>query len=177
MNPCFSSFILIKKNLCQENHDRNHNHWNTVSTEKDILHIQVLLQCIHRINWERYIPYTGPAAMYPPYQLRKIYSIYRCCAMYPPYQLRKIYSIYRCCCNVSTCKDILHIQVLLQCIHRINWERYTPYTGAAAMYTHVNGNILQWENWNYLPCRKVSFSTCSQCKCICVGDTSGKGTA
>ena len=134
MNPCFSSFI-VKKNLYQENHDRNHNHWNTVSTEKDILHIQVgipyqlrkiysIYRLEYRINWERYTPYTGWNTVSTekdilhihviiPYQLRKIYSIYRL-----EYRINwERYTPYTGWNTVSTEKDILHIQVLLQCIH------------------------------------------------------------
>jgi hypothetical protein len=49
--------------------------WNVVSSERYILHIQVLLECC--IIWEIYTLYTGAAGML--YHLRYIYSIYRCC--------------------------------------------------------------------------------------------------
>jgi hypothetical protein len=35
---------LLAATLCQENHDRNHNLWNIVSTERYIFHMQVLLE-------------------------------------------------------------------------------------------------------------------------------------
>jgi hypothetical protein len=44
-------------------------------------------------------------------------------------QLRDIYSICKCCWNVATYKCLEY---------RINWERYTPYAGAAGMLLHIN---------------------------------------
>ena len=135
MNPCFSSFILIKKTSVKKimigttttgipyqlrkiySIYRCCCNVSTVSTEKDILHIQVLQQCIHRINWERYTPYTGAVQCIHRINWERYTPYTGAAAMYPHV---KIYSIYRCCCNVytvSTEKDILHIQVLLQCIH------------------------------------------------------------
>jgi hypothetical protein len=36
---------LLAATLYQGNHDRNHNLWNIISTERYILHMQVLLEC------------------------------------------------------------------------------------------------------------------------------------
>jgi hypothetical protein len=44
-------------------------------------------------------------------------------------QLWDIYSICKCCWNVATYKCLEY---------RINWERYTPYAGAAGMLLHIN---------------------------------------
>ena len=152
--------------------ERNHKLCNIISSERYILHIQVLLECC--INREIYTLYTGGAGML--YQQRDIYSIYRwcwnvvsteryilyiqvlleCCinreiyTLYTGtagmlYQQRDIYSIYKCCWNVvSTERYILYIQVLLECC--INREIYTLYTGAAGMY-YIYMESLQWNNY------------------------------
>jgi hypothetical protein len=62
--------------------------------ERCIHHMQVLLE--YRISWDMYTPYAGAAGML--------------------YQLRDVYTIYRCCWNVvSTGRCIHHIQMLLEC--------------------------------------------------------------
>jgi hypothetical protein len=38
---------LLAATLYQENPDRNHKLWNIVSTERYILHMQVLLECCY----------------------------------------------------------------------------------------------------------------------------------
>ena len=45
-NPWFSS-ILVSSNSLSRKPDRNHNLWNIVSTERYILHMQVLLECCY----------------------------------------------------------------------------------------------------------------------------------
>jgi hypothetical protein len=44
-NPRFSSFLVSSKP--QGNHERNNKLWNIASTERDILHMQVLLECCY----------------------------------------------------------------------------------------------------------------------------------
>ena len=38
---------LLAATLYQGNHDRDHKHWNIASTERCILHMQVLLECCY----------------------------------------------------------------------------------------------------------------------------------
>jgi hypothetical protein len=38
---------LLAATLCQGNPDRNHKLWNIVSSERNILHMQVLLECCY----------------------------------------------------------------------------------------------------------------------------------
>ena len=45
---------MIAANLYQVNPDRNHKLWNIVSTERYILHMQVLLECSQWENWNHY---------------------------------------------------------------------------------------------------------------------------
>ena len=52
--------------------------------------------------------------------------------------------------------------------YRINWERYTPYVGLLeCCYIWMESS--QWENWNHLFCRKVSFLTAPHCQFRGVG--------
>ena len=45
-----SGASLLAPTLYQGNPDRNHKLWNSVSTEKYILHMQVLLECISDLS-------------------------------------------------------------------------------------------------------------------------------
>ena len=126
------------------------NVWNIESTERDILHMQVLLESC-------YIYMSGISN-----QLRDIYSICKCCwnvATYKCLEYRinwEIYTPYASAAGMllhinvwnieSTERYILHMQVLLECClatyncleYRINWEIYTPYAGAVGMLLRIN---------------------------------------
>jgi hypothetical protein len=43
---------LLAAALYKGNPDRNHKLWNIVSTEKYILHMQVLLECCYTYEWK-----------------------------------------------------------------------------------------------------------------------------
>ena len=53
-------------------------------------------------------------------------------------------------------------------IHKLNWEIYTPYAGAAGMLLHINGKFTM-EILNHLFCRKVSFLIAPHCQFWGVG--------
>ena len=159
--------------------ERNHKLCNIISSERYILHIQVLLECC--INREIYTLYTGAAGML--YQQRDIYSIYRCCWNVVSTEIYTLYTgaagmlthingkftmeqlyyypdrNHKLCNILSSERYILYIQVLLECC--INREIYTLYTGAAGMLIHINGKftieqLYYYHDRNHKLCNIVS---------------------
>jgi hypothetical protein len=124
---------LLAQTLYQGNPDMYHRLWNILSTERYILHMQVLLECC-LTNEEGYVPLVVTTSLSFPHSWLITGFAIRLTRRVSLVEQEQFLVRFD-----PLSRKSWYVPQALK--YRINWEIYTPYAGAAGMLLHINGKL------------------------------------